>query len=118
MEQNKPNEKGLHHWLSLRIAAIALIPLGIWLIVSLIQLPLDNYHVTYNWMGDNITALLMIITVLIISYHATAGMKEVYIDYIHSQGLFLSACYITYALAIILDVIAVFSIYKIWHTAI
>lgn len=49
---------GFHHWLSQRVSAVALIPLIIWLVLSLIEIALDpegylpvflHIHLTLSW---------------------------------------------------------------------
>ena len=113
---NQKNENALQHWLFIRLTALSLIPLGICFVVSLIQLPFGGYKAVCAWLGESVTAILMMIFVLATLYHAAAGMKEVYIDYIHSPRLLRVISYITYALAVILAIIAVSSIFSIWYT--
>jgi succinate dehydrogenase / fumarate reductase membrane anchor subunit len=69
-----------------RLTSIALVPLSIWFVVSLLSLPsLDHVTVT-AWMGQSWTALLLILFVLVATWHSQLGVRVVAEDYIHGAG--------------------------------
>ena len=73
---------GAHHWLMQRISAIALIPLTIWLVLSLLQInedPQGYLPVFFAYPLNTIMGILMITTSL---YHGSLGMRVVIEDYI------------------------------------
>ena len=80
-------KSGVHHWWLQRLTSIALVPLSIWFVVSLLCLPgLDHATVT-AWMSQSLTALLLILLVLTASWHSRLGLQVVIEDYVHGAGV-------------------------------
>jgi succinate dehydrogenase / fumarate reductase, membrane anchor subunit len=78
--------EGVHHWWHQRLTSLALVPLSIWFVVSLLALP-DYAHATVTaWMSQSWTALLLILLVLIASWHSQLGVRVVIEDYVHGAG--------------------------------
>jgi succinate dehydrogenase / fumarate reductase membrane anchor subunit len=78
--------EGVGHWWAQRLTAIALAPLCIWFVVSAISLIGADYAVFQAWIGQFGNALLMILTVLVLFYHAHLGMQVVIEDYVGGEG--------------------------------
>lgn len=76
---------GAHHWLVQRISAIALIPLVVWLSLSLIQIsqdPQEYLPVFFAYPLNAIAGILFITTSL---YHGSLGMRVIIEDYIPNK---------------------------------
>ena len=104
---------GALHWVSERVAAIALIPLVVWLIYGVIRLAAGDYGFAVEWVKDPINATLVTLTLVVSFWHMHAGMRVVVEDYIHkalgkSVLLLLNLFVCTLAGAL-----AVFSILKV-----
>jgi succinate dehydrogenase / fumarate reductase membrane anchor subunit len=78
---------GVHHWLMQRITAMANIPLMIWLIYSVVDLGGAGYAEVSFWLSQPLNAILMILAVLSVFYHAALGSQVIAEDYIHHEGL-------------------------------
>ena len=76
---------GLHHWLSLRISSIALIPLCAWFIISVIRLTRTDHAHLLEFFHSPVNAVLMALLVAFSFYHAVLGLQEVVEDYVHSK---------------------------------
>ncbi|MDB6088416.1 MAG: sdhD [Gammaproteobacteria bacterium] len=104
---------GVRHWWMQRLSSIALVPLSIWFVVSLLSLPtLDHVTVT-AWMGQSWTALLLILFVLVATWHSQLGVRVVAEDYIHGAGaktLVLIALTFAHALVAAAGVFAVLKV--------
>ena len=50
---------GVHHWWVQRLTSIALVPLAIWLLVSLVSLPSLDFVTLVSWIGGTWTASLL-----------------------------------------------------------
>ncbi|MEQ8509051.1 MAG: succinate dehydrogenase, hydrophobic membrane anchor protein [Rhodospirillaceae bacterium] len=99
---------GTHHWWLQRVTAIALIPLTIWFVASLIALAGHDYAAFMNWFGQPINATVMILFLAVAFHHAQLGMQVVIEDYVSAHGwrtainlLVKFACYALAALSII-----------------
>jgi len=79
--------EGADHWFKQRMTAIANIPLVLWFVYSVVQLKGASYYTFVNWLSDPINAILMILLVLSVFFHAKLGTQVVTEDYIHHEGL-------------------------------
>ena len=77
---------GVRHWWMQRLTSIALVPLTVWFVVSLLALPSLGYGTVIAWISQSWTALLLILLVLTAAWHSQLGVRVVVEDYIHSAG--------------------------------
>jgi len=79
-------KQGVHHWWMQRLTSVALVPLSIWFVVSLLSLPSFDHATVVAWMGQSWTALLLILFVLVAAWHSQLGVRVVVEDYVHGAG--------------------------------
>ena len=79
-------KSGVHHWWMQRLTAVALVPLSVWFAVSLLALPAFDHVTVAGWMGQSWTALLLILLVLVASWHSRLGLQVVVEDYVPAAG--------------------------------
>jgi succinate dehydrogenase / fumarate reductase membrane anchor subunit len=77
---------GVHHWWLQRLTSVALVPLTIWFLVSLLALPSLRYDTVIAWMSQSWTALLLVLFVLVATWHSQLGVRVVVEDYVHGSG--------------------------------
>ncbi len=78
--------EGADHWLAQRITAIANIPLVLWFVYSIVQMK-DATHAQFTgWLEHPLNAILMILLIISVFYHAKLGAQVVVEDYIHNEG--------------------------------
>jgi len=80
-------KEGAHHWWLQRLTAIALIPLTLWFVVSLIGLAGTGYEEFLYWFDKPVNASLMILLLGIGFYHAQIGMLVVFEDYVSDHAV-------------------------------
>jgi len=73
---------GLDHWLAQRSTAIAIVPLGLWFIVSMISLQHGSYEIVSAWVAEPLNAILLILLVIALLYHSQIGLQVIVEDYI------------------------------------
>jgi len=78
-------KEGTGHFWAQRLSAIALIPLGLWFVISVIGLSHADYATFKGWMGKPGNATLMLLTVLTVMHHAHLGLQVVIEDYVHCE---------------------------------
>ena len=74
---------GVGHWWAQRVTAIALIPLGIWFLISLLSVPRFDYASLAQWMNHGWNAVLLVALILVVARHSYLGVRVVVEDYVH-----------------------------------
>ena len=104
---------GVRHWWSQRLTSIALVPLTVWFVVSLLALPSLGYSTLVAWMSQSSTALLLILLVLTAAWHSQLGVRVVVEDYVHGAGMrTLSLVLISFA-HVLLAAAGVFAVLRV-----
>ena len=80
-------KQGVQHWWLQRLTSVALVPLSIWFLASLLTLPSLDHATVVAWMAQSSTALLLILLVLVGAWHSQLGVREVVEDYVHGAGV-------------------------------
>jgi succinate dehydrogenase / fumarate reductase membrane anchor subunit len=106
-------KSGVHHWWLQRLTSIALVPLTIWFTVSLASLPSLDHVTVVAWMAQSWTALLLVLLVLVATYHSQLGVRVVVEDYVHNTGLRTVTLVTLTFLHAFLAVAGVFAILKV-----
>jgi succinate dehydrogenase / fumarate reductase membrane anchor subunit len=106
-------KEGVAHWWAQRVSAVALVPLGLWLCVSLISLAGAGRAVLVEWLHGPLAAILMILTIGAVFYHAALGVQVVIEDYVPSEGVKLAGIVATKLLALLLAVAGIFAVLKL-----
>ncbi len=78
--------EGVHHWWAQRMSALALIPLSLWLVASLICMAGADYVLVSQWLASPLTIGVLSLTILAAIYHAVLGLRVVIEDYIHTKA--------------------------------
>lgn len=105
-------KEGVHHWWVQRLTSVALVPLAVWFLVSLLSLPSLDHTTVIVWMAQSWTSLLLILFVLIATWHSQLGLRVVVEDYVHSGAKTVVLVLLTFAHALI-AVAGVFAILKV-----
>jgi succinate dehydrogenase / fumarate reductase membrane anchor subunit len=80
-------KEGMHHWWAQRLTALALIPLTVWFVVSLIGLVGADYQEFVHWLANLVNATAMILFLAIAFHHAQLGLQVVLEDYVSNHAL-------------------------------
>ncbi|MCK6371035.1 MAG: succinate dehydrogenase, hydrophobic membrane anchor protein [Gammaproteobacteria bacterium] len=74
---------GFAHWWGQRLSAAALVPLGLWFMVSVMGLPSTDYWAVSAWAGSPLHAVLLVLLLASLLYHSNLGLRVVIEDYVH-----------------------------------
>jgi succinate dehydrogenase / fumarate reductase, membrane anchor subunit len=78
---------GTAHWWAQRVTAVALVPLTLWFVFSLLTLPDFEYETVRTWLSVPITGFLALLLVGVLSYHSYLGTIVIIEDYVTSSGM-------------------------------
>jgi succinate dehydrogenase / fumarate reductase, membrane anchor subunit len=67
------------------VTAVALIPLALWFVVSLIALTGSDYNAFIAWLRVPFIAILMVLLLIALFHHIALGLRVVVEDYVHTN---------------------------------
>jgi succinate dehydrogenase / fumarate reductase membrane anchor subunit len=79
-------KEGVHRWWQQRLTSVALVPLTIWFAVSLLALPSLDHGTVAAWERQGVTPLLLILLVVVASWHSQLGVRVIVEDYVPAAG--------------------------------
>jgi len=104
---------GLQEWRLQRWTALALIPLGLYFVASMLRLATSDQITAAAWLGSPATALLVIFFVIAALAHALVGMRSVFADYVHTRSTLVVTDLIVRAITIVLGGASVLAVLKL-----
>ena len=104
---------GVHHWWVQRLTSLALVPLAVWLLVSLLTLPALDFVTLVSWMAGTWTASLLTLFVLIACWHSSLGIQVILEDYVHEAGLKTLSLVLSGFIHAVLAAVGVFAVLRI-----
>lgn len=105
---------GVGHWWWQRMTAIALVPLGIWFVWSVISLAGVGHAAATEWLQSPLNAALFIFFVVAAFWHALLGLQVVIEDYIHAEWLKMTVLIVLKMLIALFSVISVLLVLRIF----
>ncbi len=75
---------GVEQWWLERVTAIALVPLTLWFVVSIVVHMNSDYAAAIAWLQTPLAATLMVLLLTALFWHTALGLQVVIEDYIHS----------------------------------
>jgi succinate dehydrogenase / fumarate reductase membrane anchor subunit len=78
---------GSAHWWTQRVTAVALIPLAIWLLASLVALGRGNHADFVAWLQSPLNTILLVSVLIALFWHMALGLQVVIEDYVHTRPL-------------------------------
>lgn len=104
---------GFGHWWMQRLTAVAMIPLGIWFVYSLMSMDKLSADSVIMWLHNPVAAILMALWTITVVYHAALGLQVIVEDYVHSKKMALSLLISVKFAMITMLVITFFSLFKL-----
>jgi succinate dehydrogenase / fumarate reductase membrane anchor subunit len=78
-------KEGVGHWWAQRLTALALIPLSIWFVASVVCMAGADHAAISQWLSAPFTMGALALTIFAAFYHAVLGLQVVVEDYIHAK---------------------------------
>jgi succinate dehydrogenase / fumarate reductase membrane anchor subunit len=105
-------KEGAHHWWAQRLTSIALVPLMLWLAISLALLGNLSYEAAVAWVQSPFVAIALSLLVVVMFYHVQLGVQVIIEDYVHGWLKIASIILLNFA-CIAFVFIGLFSIFKV-----
>lgn len=108
--------EGLREWRLQRKTALALIPLGLYFVASMLRLATADELTAVQWLASPVPALLTILFLIALFAHAVVGLRSVLLDYVHTRVRLVAAELLVRAAAILLAGASVLAVLKLFLT--
>ena len=104
---------GFEHWWAQRVSAVALVVLGLWFAIALIMLAGADRGAVLHWLHAPLPAILAILLLIALFYHAALGMQVVIEDYVKGEWLKISSLVLLRLICFSLAVAGIFAVLRI-----
>ncbi len=105
--------EGSHHWWLQRMTALALIPLAVWFMFSIVGHMGEDLETVRTWIAQPHVAVLLVLYLGFMFYHGQLGMQVIIEDYVHRSGLRLCCLLVTKAVLLVSGLAGIFAILRI-----
>ena len=78
-------KEGVHHWYMERVTALALVPLTLWFVFSMIRLTGASQEAVVVWAAHPWNSVLLLALVVMTFQHMSLGLQVVLEDYVHDR---------------------------------
>jgi succinate dehydrogenase / fumarate reductase membrane anchor subunit len=107
---------GMREWHLQRTTAVALIPLGLYFVASMVRLASASQVMAAQWLSTPLPALLTILFLAALFAHALVGLRSVLLDYVHTRARLVVAELLVHGAAIVLAVAGAMAVLKLFLT--
>jgi len=104
---------GAAHWWAQRVTAMALVPLTLWFICSVIRLAGEPRDYMIAWMSAPLPIVLMLALIVATFHHLHLGLQVVIEAYVHVGSIKLASVLAIKALCVLLALACIVSVLKI-----
>lgn len=106
-------KEGTDHWWGQRVSAIGLLLLGLWFMLSLLQLDSFEHDDVVQWAGRPLSSIMLVLLSLTLGYHSKLGIQVIIEDYVHGSTLKVAALISSQFFHVFVVIAAVFAVLKI-----
>lgn len=104
---------GSRHWWVQNVTSIALVPLSLWFICTMIRLLGASRADVVAWIRAPVPVVLMIALIVATFYHMQLGVQVIIEDYVHQPGMRLASLLLIKAAAILLALACIVSVLRL-----
>lgn len=106
---------GTHHWWVQRVSALALVPLSLWFVASLVSLMTGDggFSGAAEWVAVPHVTVLLVLFLAVGFHHAEVGVQVVIEDYVHAGWLKMTALLLSKFFHYLLAAIGIYAVLRI-----
>ena len=105
--------EGSHHWWLQRLSALALVPLSIWFVFSVIGHLGDSHAALLGWIAQPAVAVMLVLYLGFMFFHAQLGVQVVVEDYVHNEPVKMTILLLVKAICLIAAIASIFAVLRI-----
>lgn len=109
-------KSGTHHWWMQRVTSIALLPLTLWFVVSMLSLAGASYAQTRAFLAWPVNAVLMLALVGLTFHHIAAGLQVVVEDYVRKDMQRIAALLVIKGGCWLMALVSAFAVLRVAFT--
>ena len=104
---------GAEHWWAQRVSAVALVPLTVWFLISILALGTLAHAAVIEFLAKPVNGFLTLLLVLSLAYHSYLGIGVIVEDYVHAPATKIGSLLVARFAHFITAAAAVFAILRI-----
>ena len=105
-------KEGVNHWWRQRVSALALVPLTLWFVISVIGLIGADHATFVAWVRSPMRAVFLVLLLVATLYHTALGLQVVIEDYVEREGMRLAALLVMRLLCVLFAVRGILAVLK------
>ncbi len=106
-------KQGVSHWWAERVSSVALIPLTLWFVWSVVHLTGADQAMVKAWLSRPATAILMSLFIVATFHHLALGLQVVIEDYVHREGVKVTTMLLVKGLIVLTAAAALFTVLRV-----
>lgn len=106
-------KSGLHHWWAQRVTAIALLPLSLYFVLSVLMLAGAPRAEMVSFMAQPWNAVLYLCLIAALFYHLSLGLQTVIEDYVHNDAIRMASLLVVKGLIVLCALASAVSVLKL-----
>ncbi|MBI1260418.1 MAG: succinate dehydrogenase, hydrophobic membrane anchor protein [Rhizobiales bacterium] len=106
-------KSGSGHFIAQRMTALALVPLAIFLLASLVAVTGADWQTAHDYVANPLSAILLLLFIGVGIVHMRLGMQVVIEDYVHGHGLKILALVANSFFAVLVGLTCIYAVLKI-----
>jgi succinate dehydrogenase / fumarate reductase membrane anchor subunit len=107
------SSEGVHHWWGQRLTGIALVPLALWFVFSVVGLVGADLATMKAWVGKHGNPVMLILLTVAMFHHAQLGLQVVIEDYVHCEKAKVISIIFIKFLALLLGASCIFAVLRL-----
>lgn len=104
---------GTHHWWVQRLTSVALVPLTLWFVASVVSLVGADHATVAAWVASPVAAVLLVLLIAVTFHHAQLGLQVVIEDYVHTEALKIAGIILVKFAAAVLGLASILAVVKV-----
>lgn len=104
---------GVHHWWGQRLTGLALVPLALWFVFSVVGLIGADLAAVQAWVGHHGNPVMLILLTIAMFHHAQLGLQVVVEDYVHSEAIKVTSIIVIKFTALLFGASCIFAVLRL-----